>query len=181
MKSFNVLLFVLSSIAFAQPPSIDEANRLLAEGKFDRSLALFKSILSRDAKNIEANRQASRICLYSNRLDEAKVYGSIVLTENPRDSICLRVMAEALRRENRFADAAPYFRLANQEPSALQMESFKDQQPYRLVSTKDIYCIKFVATDPLPLIHVRLMSSPAELSFFINSSLPSTIPTVNCS
>lgn len=78
-------------------------------------------------------------------------------------------MAEVLHRQDSLYEAATYYRLANQEPSALQMESFKGQVPYRIASKKDTYYVKFVATDPLPLIQVRLMGSSEDFLFILDT------------
>src|SRR5262249_27664173 len=61
-----------------------------------------------------------------------------------------------------------------QEAKAKKLASFKQLQPYKIDGTANSTALKFVVTDPLPLIRVRANGS-AEANFLIDTGAPEVI------
>jgi predicted aspartyl protease len=59
-------------------------------------------------------------------------------------------------------------RAAGQETRAKMLASFKDQKPYEVEGRGDSTSVKFVMTDPLPLVRVRVNGGD-EVNFFIDT------------
>jgi tetratricopeptide (TPR) repeat protein len=157
---------------------IDSAGRLFQAGKFAEAGKLYSRIVTQNPKDYSATLQLGRIALLSNRLDDAQKWFEKAIALKPDDADPKVMLAEAFYRRDDFQRAATSLKgvdvksnklLVSQYPSlnVAKLESFKDQTPYELngkgISTR----LKFVKTEPLPVISVRINGGD-EVTFFID-------------
>jgi len=76
-------------------------------------------------------------------------------------------LAEVHYRRDRFQDAAPLFRAVGKKAMADKLESFKGASPYEIEGNNET-TLKFVITDPLPVVQVRVNGSES-VNFFIDT------------
>ena len=107
------------------------------------------------------------LALLRNDFDAAKKWLSAAQKLQPSSPIPADHMAEAAYRQDDFAQAATHFRTAGANDKAEQMASFAGQTPYQMTGLKTI-TLKFVVTDPLPVVQVSVNGS-APANFFVDT------------
>ena len=138
----------------------------------------FAEAMALDDTDAEAAMRLGQIALYSNRLDEARDWLGKAITLRA-DWLQPRVLlAETYYRLNDFAKAAVELRAAGPNPIASmqnfltlnlpKLESFGTTRPYVLSGNGETTRLKFVRTDPLPLVRVRV-NGGEEVVFFIDT------------
>ena len=165
----------------AQPKQseIDSANRLFQAGKFAEAAKLYSQILTQNPKDYSATLQLGRIALLSNRLDDAQKWLETAITLQPANADPKVVLAETFYRRDDFQKAAAALSgvdvsnnklIREQYPTlnVAMLESFKGQTPYELKGNGVSTRVKFVKTDPLPLVNVRV-NGGKEVTFFIDT------------
>ena len=174
-----------ATAAAAEPTSqprqigIDSANRLFEAGKFAEAGKLYSQIVAKNSKDYSATLQLGRIALLCNRLDDAQKWfeKAIALKADEADPKVL--LAQAFYRRDDFQKAAAALNgvdvssnklVIDQYPTlnAAMFESFKGQMPYELKGNGASTRVKFVKTDPLPLLNVRI-NGGKEVTFFIDT------------
>ena len=176
MKSGRTSLtfFIILTICFAAqtaPQSKelekDSADRLFQSGKFAEARKLYSKMVAQDPNDHSAILQLGRIALLSNRLDEAQKWLEKVLVIQPGDTDAKVMLAEVFYRRDDFQKAAASLKgvdvssnkLINEQYPTLnvaKLESFKGQKPYDLQGKGESTRLKFVRTDPLPIVNVRV-------------------------
>lgn len=161
MKFFKILVtlgFFLSMKTLAAEVSdpIHSAQDLFREGKFEEAKQQFAQIIKSDSKNFDAYFRLGNIALLSNQFAEAEKYLNKALELKPDDQSTLNLIAQLYYRQDKFDKAAPLYRKIGSDAIANQLESFKSRVPYEINSKADITRIKFVHTDPLPLIQLKV-------------------------
>lgn len=164
----------------AQPrqSGVDSANRLFETGKFAEAGKFYSQIVAKNPKDYSATLQLGRIALLSNRLDDAQKWLQKAITLKPGDTDAKVMLAAAFYRRDDFQRATAALngidvssnRLINdQYPMNVAMfESFKGQTPYELQGDGTSTHVKFVRTDPLPIVNVRI-NGGKEVTFFIDT------------
>ena len=165
----------------AQPKQseIDSANRLFQAGKFAEAAKLYSQILTQNPKDYSATLQLGRIALLSNRLDDAQKWLETAITLQPENADPKVMLAETFYRRDDFQKAAAALSgvdvsnnklIREQYPTlnVAMLESFKGQTPYELKGNGVSTRVKFVKTDPLPLVNVRV-NGGKEVTFFIDT------------
>ena len=165
----------------AQPKQseIDSAGRLFQAGKFAEAGKLYSQIVTQNPKDHSATLQLGRIALLSNRLDDAQKWLEKAITLQPGETDPKVMLAEAFYRRDDFQKAAASLKgvdvssnklIREQYPTlnVAMLESFKGQTPYELHDNGAITRVKFVKTDPLPLVNVRV-NGGKEVTFFIDT------------
>jgi Aspartyl protease len=120
----------------------------------------------------------SLIALLENNLDEAQLWLDKAMALGP-DSVTRKIMrAEVWYRRNEFArSAATLSGVDPQNPILLtgystlnvdKLAAFKGQTPYDLEGGGESTRVKFVKSEPLPLIQVRINGGPEKI-FFIDT------------
>ncbi|HEX4708101.1 MAG TPA: aspartyl protease family protein [Candidatus Udaeobacter sp.] len=164
------------------PPSqseIDSADRLFQTGKFAEAGKLYSRIATRNPKDYSATLQLGRIALLSNRLNDAQKWLEKAIALQPGDADPKVMLAEAFYRRDDFQKAAASLNgvdvssnklLISQYPSlnVAKLESFKGQIPYELLGKGTSTRLKFVKTEPLPVVSVRINGGD-EVTFFIDT------------
>ena len=165
----------------AQPKQseIDSANRFFQAGKFAEAGKLYSQIIAQNPKDYSASLQLGRIALLSNRLDDAQKWLEKAITLQPGDADSKIMLAQAFYRRDDFQKAAASLSgvdvssnklIREQYPTlnVAMLESFKGQTPYELKGNGTSMRVKFVRTDPLPLVNVRV-NGGKEVTFFIDT------------
>jgi predicted aspartyl protease len=164
----------------AQPKQsgIDAANQLFQTGKFAEAGKLYSRIVAQNPKDYSATLQLGRIALLSNRLDEAQKWLQKAITLQPNDADPKVMLAEIFYRRDDFQKAAAALNgvdvsnnklIREQYPlNVANLESFKAQTPYELQGNGTSTHVKFIKTDPLPIVNVRI-NGGKEVTFFIDT------------
>ena len=166
----------------ASPPKesgVDSADRLFQLGKFAEAGELYSRIAARDPNDYSATLQLGRVALLSNRLDDAQKWFEKAMSVRSNDTDAKVMLAEAFYRRDDFQKAAASLSgvdvrsnklIIEQYPTlnVAMLKSFKGQTPYDLHGNGTSTRVKFVKTDPLPVVNVRV-NGGKEVTFFIDT------------
>lgn len=182
MRLLSVIICVLSiSPAAANAAAdrskaasaVESADTLFKAGKFGEAATHYARALGREPKNVHCLIRLGYVALLRNHLDRAEdllkraeqaAAGGAAGTLGAIRSL----LAEVYYRRDDFQHAAPLMRQIDRAVVAEKLESFKGQVPYQLSAAGNSTTLKFVSTDPLPLVHVRV-NGRAEATFFIDT------------
>jgi Tfp pilus assembly protein PilF len=167
------------STAQRKQSGVDSANKLFEAGKFAEAGKLYAQIVGQNPKGSPAILQLGRIALLSNRLDDAQKWLEKAITLQPENTDPQIMLAEVFYRRDDFQKAAASLKgvdvgsnklIREQYPTlnVAMLESFQDQKPYELESNGTSTRVKFVKTDPLPVVNVRV-NGGKEVTFFIDT------------
>jgi predicted aspartyl protease len=148
-------------------------------GKFAEAGKLYSQIATQDPKDYSATLQLGRIALLANRLDDAQKWLEKAIILQPGNADPKVMLAEVFYRRDDFQKAAASLSgvevssnklIISQYPAlnVAKLESFKGQTPYELHGNGTITRLKFLKTDPLPVVNVRV-NGGAEVTFFIDT------------
>jgi Aspartyl protease/Tetratricopeptide repeat len=171
----------LSGQAASQPnqPDMESAHRLFEVGKFAEAGALYAQIAAQNPRDHSAILQLGRIALLSNRLEDAQKWLEQAIALKPDDDDAKVMLAEAFYRRDDFQQAAASLKgvevgtnklIIEQYPTlnVAKLESFNGQTPYELRGDGQTTRLKFVKTEPLPVVSVRVNGGD-EVTFFIDT------------
>jgi hypothetical protein len=167
------------STAQGKQGTIDAANQLFEAGKFAEAGKLYSQIVVRNPKDYSAILGLGRIGLLSNRLDDSQKWLEKAIALHPNGTDAKVMLAEAFYRRDDFQKAAAALnavdvssnKLIREQYPALnvsKLESFKGQTPYELQGDGTSAHVKFVKTDPLPIVNVRI-NGGGGVTFFIDT------------
>ncbi len=176
-----ILALGLAGGAPAQPaarPSLP-GERLFHAGRFAEAGALALAAARRDPGDAGAAVQLGRVALLADRLVEARGWFAKAIVLNPRDADAKVMLAEALYRADDFQAAAaalagvdvPNNELVKSQYPTLnvaKMASFKGRTPYAIAGEGAVARLKFVRSEPLPVVEVRVNGGP-KVDFFIDT------------
>ena len=188
MKSVTIVIAFAVTLAsgFAgeatpQPKQseMDPAGRLFQSGKFADAGKLYSRIVAQNPKDHSAILQLARIALLSNRLDEAAKWLEKAKDLQPNDTDARVMLAEVFYRRDDFQQAAASLKgvdvsgnklIMEQYPTlnVAKLESFKGQTPYEVQGKGESTRVRFVKTDPLPVLNVRV-NDGEQVTFFIDT------------
>jgi hypothetical protein len=160
-------------------PEMESADRLFQAGKFAAADKHYSQIVAQNSKDYSATLQLGRIALLSNRLDDAQKWLEKAITLKPGEADAKVMLAEAFYRRDDFQKAAAALNgvdvssnklITEQYPTlnVAKLESFKEQTPYELQGNGTSTRVKFVKTEPLPVVNVRVNGGD-EVTFFIDT------------
>src|SRR4249920_2118317 len=149
--------------AQAKQSESDSAGRLFQAGKFSEAGKLYSQIVAQNPKDYSATLQLGRIALLSDRLNDAQKWLEKAIALKPNDTDPKVMLAQAFYRRDDFPKAAAALNgvdvssnklIREQYPTlnVAMLESFKGQTPYELHGNGTSTRLKFVKTDPLPLV-----------------------------
>jgi predicted aspartyl protease len=158
---------------------VDSAGRLFQAGKFAEAGKLYSQIVAQNPKDYSATLHLGRIALLSNRLDDAQKWLQKAIMLQPNDTDPKVMLAEVFYRRDDFQKAAASLSgldvrsnklIIEQYPTlnVAMLKSFKGQTPYELHGDGTSTRVKFVKTDPLPVVNVRV-NGGKEVTFFIDT------------
>jgi predicted aspartyl protease len=150
------------------PPDQDPADALFKAGKFAEAEKLCSLLVVLDPANARLTSRLGQLALLANRLDTAQMWLDKTLKLSPDDASAQLLLAEVFYRRDDFARASALFKSAGQEAKARQLESLAGAGPYQIEAKTDKTSVKFVMTDPLPLVKVRV-NGGEEVNFTIDT------------
>ena len=188
MKSAGIGLALLAVLApcaclgqgAEQTPSpIASADRLFQSGEFAQAGEQYARIAADQPSDYAAILQLGRIALLSNRLDDARNWLEKAIALRPGETDAKVMLAEVYYRRDDFEQAAAALDgvdvsanplVISQYPTlnVAKLRSFKGQTPYELRGEGQTTRLKFLRTDPLPLVSVRVNGGD-EVTFFIDT------------
>jgi tetratricopeptide (TPR) repeat protein len=184
-----VLAFCFAGHAISQPQQSekDSADRLFQAGKFGEAGKLYSKMVAQNPKDHSAILQLGRIALFSNRLDEAQKWLEKAISLQSNDTDAKVTLAEVFYLRDDFQKAAAGLKgvdvssnklIIEQYPAlnVAMLESFKGQTPYELQGNGESTHVKFVKTNPLPIVNVRV-NGGKEFTFFIDTGARSSRST----
>ena len=137
---------------------LNQSDALFREGRFAEADESYTKVLRAESQNLKALIQRGYIALLSNRLDEAGALLSRAIELVPANPIPKALLAEAFYRQDDFERAAKLFGELGRKAMQRKLESFHGQRPYKLEGGKATH-LKFVRTDPLPVVKIRVNGS----------------------
>ena len=164
----SCLILPPGGVALAQQENMGSADTLFKAGKFIEAEKLYAQVLDKDPRNERALVKMGYLALISNRLDEAQNWLTKALELKPGDPSPNSLLAEAFYRRDDFGRAPHLFRAIGQEAKARQLESFKTAAPYQIEGQAQVTSLKFIMTDPLPVVQVRV-NGKDPVNFFIDT------------
>jgi hypothetical protein len=183
LKSTGICLALLIVLApcvkAVEQKPIDSADRLFQSGEFANAGEQYARIAADHPDDYSAILQLGRIALLSNRLDDAENWLKKAIALRPGDTDPKIMLAEVYYRRDDFEKAAASLDgidvsantlVASQYPTlnVAKMRSFKGQAPYQVHGEGQSTRLKFLRTDPLPLVSVRVNGGD-EVTFFIDT------------
>ncbi len=183
MKSAGICLALLIVFApcakAAEQKPIESADRLFQMGEFAQADEQYARIATDHPDDYSAILQLGRIALLSNRLNDAESWLKKAIGLRPGEADPKIMLAEVYYRRDDFEKAAASLDgvdvstnplIVSQYPTLniAKLRSFKGQTPYQLHGDGQTTRLKFLRTDPLPLISMRV-NGGAEVTFFIDT------------
>jgi hypothetical protein len=185
MKSARICLATLAMVctfsgpAAAQTSPSDSADRLFRAGQFSGAAEQYAKIAAAQPGDYSATLQLGRIALLSNRLDDAEKWFGKAIALRPGDADPKVMLAEVYYRRDDFEKSAASLSgvdvsgnplIGAQYPTlnVAKLQSFKGQTPYEVHGDGQTTRLKFLRTDPLPLVSVRVNEGD-EVTFFIDT------------
>jgi tetratricopeptide (TPR) repeat protein len=183
MKSAGICLALLVVFApcakAAEQTPIESADRLFQSGEFAQAGEQYARIAADHPDDYSGILQLGRIALLSNRLGDAENWLKKAIGLRGGEADPKIMLAEVYYRRDDFEKAAASLDgidvstnplIVSQYPTlnVAKLRSFKGQTPYQVLSDGQMTRLKFLRTDPLPLISVRV-NGGAEVTFFIDT------------
>jgi hypothetical protein len=181
--ALSVILAALSFsgqvAAQSKQADMDAADLLFQAGKFAEAREIYARISAEDPNDYAVILQLGRMALLSNQLEDAQKWLERVIALQPDNADGKVMLAEAFYRRDDFEKAAASLNgvevssnklLISQYPTlnVAKLESFKGQTPYEVQGDGQTTRLKFIKTDPLPLVSVRV-NGDEEVIFFIDT------------
>jgi tetratricopeptide (TPR) repeat protein len=166
--TFIVCLIVAAADDSTGRTSIQAAQELFRAGKFADAEKIYSRNVDRDPKEYEAVVGLGNIALLSNQLETAQKWLENAIRLKPDETRPKQLLAEVFFRRDDFERAAPLLRTLGREAAAKTLESFHSKTPYEIQGPPAGTALKFVVTDPLPLIRIKVNESE-EVNFLIDT------------
>lgn len=159
-----VLIMIFSISNFTKSQTFEVANELFKQGKFVEA----EKALPKESKDYEVLVLKGHLALLRNKLKNAKKYLGKATNLQPSEKLPLQLLAESFYRVNDFQTASKFFQLIGRETVARKLASFATKQPYKIEGQVEITKIKFIKTDPLPIVTAKI-NGGEELNFIIDT------------
>jgi hypothetical protein len=154
-------------------------DRLFEAGEFAQAAEQYARIVAEHPDDYPTILGFGRVALLSNRLADAENWLKKASALRPGDTDPKVMLAEVYYRRDDFEKAAAALSgidvganslIASQYPTlnVAKLQSFKGQVPYELRGDGQSTRVKFLRTDPLPLVSVRV-NGGREVTFFIDT------------
>jgi hypothetical protein len=125
-----------------------------ASGRFDEADQWAADVLTREATRVDAQRLRGTIALWRNDVKTAEFWLRGALAREPRNRLAAGLLAEALTRQDRFNEAAPFAVGSGDRARGRMLASFGATRPYRLEG--EIGARPLLQVDPLPLVELTI-------------------------
>jgi len=138
---------------------LESADGLFKRGMFSKADKIYSEISAEDPGNFCSALRLGHLALLSNRLDDAHKLLAKATELKPEDTGTRALLAEVFYRRDNFHDAAVLLRAIGREAKAKKLESFGHVSPYKIEDTAESVGLKFIVTDPLPVVEVQVNDS----------------------
>jgi predicted aspartyl protease len=155
-------------------PDIAYGASLFRAGRFVEARAAYARAVSLDPNSYDALLGIGKIDVLRNDQNDAELELSKARLLRPDAAEPKALLAEMFYRRADFRRAAPLFREIGQSAKASQLASFGLNAPYRSDSGVDTITLKFVMTDPLPVIQVKV-NGHGPVNFLIDTGAAEVI------
>ncbi len=146
---------------------VASADALFKQGKFADAGRLYAASVRENATDYHSTVRLGYLALLSNRLDEAQTWLKKAIDLKPSQAPAKQLLAEVFYRRDDFQHAAPLLHDLGRDAVAKKLADFQGVTPY-LVEGGPEQSSKFLLTDPLPVLSVRVNGSQ-EVNFFIDT------------
>jgi predicted aspartyl protease len=150
------------------PTTIETADALFKAGEFAEAERLYAMVAARHPKQYRAAGRLGYIALLSNHLAEAQKWLEKALALQTDQPALKSLLAEVYYRRDDFQKAAAILRGLGQAARAKQLASFQGQKTYEIHGRGSKTSLKFILTDPLPVVQIRV-NGGAAVNFFIDT------------
>jgi tetratricopeptide (TPR) repeat protein len=154
-------LLLLTAASLLAGTTFERAETLFENGLFPEAEAAYLDALQKNPKELRISTRLGMIALFSNRLDDSEKYLQRAARPGPFETVANNLLGELSYRRDEFPEAARRFRAGGSSYRAEPLELFGDAAPYTISAPGDETRLKFVATDPLPIVRVRVNGSEA--------------------
>jgi hypothetical protein len=132
------------------------AGSLFRSGDFIGSQKAYKEILNTKPNDSNSLIYMGYTSLLLNKVDESEKWFNKVKALNPKLATLNYFISEVYHRKLQFQKAAPFYRASGREAMAKKMEYFSNIEPYQMDTSFSEISIKFIVTDPLPIVEVLI-------------------------
>lgn len=165
---FSVHIIQGSVEAQLVPDLLEPAVGLFKEGRFAEAGKVCSEVIAQEPKNYQAILLRGRIALLANDLSQAQKFLTKAIELDPQDSAPRSLLAEASYRRDDFRRAATLLASVGRHAKSRKLASFKGTKPYGIEGKTQVTRLKFVHTDPLPLVQVKV-NGGENLNFIIDT------------
>jgi predicted aspartyl protease len=144
------------------------ADDLFKRGMFTEAEKNYRDVFAGNPRDFRSALRLGHITLLSNRLGDASMWLTKAAELRPEDNGPKALLAEVFYRQDKFHDAAGLLHAVGKEAKAKQLESFRHISPYENDDMAESVRVKFVMTNPLPVVEVQINNS-APVNFFIDT------------
>jgi tetratricopeptide (TPR) repeat protein len=130
------------------------AGGLFKNGDFIGSQKVYQEILNSNPNDLKSLIFMGYTALLFNRLDESEKWFNKAKEIKPNLPTLNYFISEIYHRQLQFSKAALLYRTSGREAMAKKMEYFTNIQPYQMDIDFNEISIKFIVTDPLPIVEV---------------------------
>lgn len=164
----SILIIGMALHAHGGAVKIATADSLFASGRFNEAEAIYRKLVKGDQDDPQAILRLGEIALFNNRFTEAEVWLSKAIDSQSADTRPKVLLAEVYYRQDKFQKAASLLRSIGRKVVAEKLMSFKDTRPYQIDTKEDYTSVRFIMTDPLPVVEVRVNGSK-NVNFLIDT------------
>jgi len=150
----------LNADDLARKASLRTAEELFREGKFEEAEYRFAALEKDISFRYESSLYLGAIALYRNDLEAAERHLQDALKIVPDSKQVKRILINVYYRGDKFTQAAPLYHAIGEETASKKFESFSRLKPYEISGNVDATHVRFISTDPLPLIAAKLNGRP---------------------
>lgn len=152
-------LLLLTAASLVAGTALDRAESLFENGLFPEAESSYLDVLQKNPKDVRISARLGMIALFSNRFDDSEKYLRKTARPGRFGAVANILLGEAYYRRDEFPEAAKWFRAGGSSDRAEPLELFGDATPYTIYGPPDETRLKFVITDPLPIVQVRVNGS----------------------
>jgi Aspartyl protease/Tetratricopeptide repeat len=149
-------LLLIAGVSLLSASALDRADVLFANGFFPEAESAYSDALQKNPHDMKVSTVLGMIALFSNRLDDAEKYLRPAAQMGPFQTVAENLLGEVFYRRDQFPEAARWFRAGGSVERAEPLETFGDATPNTIDGPPDETRLPFIATDPLPIVQVRV-------------------------
>jgi hypothetical protein len=159
--TFLVVLFLFVSASLLGATALERADAMFANGFFPEAESAYSDALHKNPNDMKVSTLLGMIALFSNDLDGSEKYLRRAAQTGPFQTVAQNLLGEVFYRRDQFPEAARWFRAGGSAERAGALELFGYATPYTIAGPPEETRLPLIATDPLPIVQVRVNGSGA--------------------